>query len=486
MDLRTKLIFALVAVSLGSMLVLGLVVEPRVAEQLRDGTLAQLDELAEAKRESLGWIIVGWRDRVDLVGSHTQLRAGLDDFVRTGSRAAVATMERTLADALEASETLTLLRVQEADGYVVASATRGTRAPLPARTAADSVSDATRYVGVEFVGDGPPQVSFVSPLVHEGLALGTLVAVFEATELVALTGHSHDLGETGELLIVARDAAGAPRTLHPTRHDGGGPGGIVLPDGPSSIAARALEGISGSFWGDVVDYRGQAVWAATRLVPETGWGVIVKVDETEQRRPAEEFAAWLRRTSLVLAAFAILAGAVLGMRFAAPVQAVAGVADRIRSGDMKARATVSGEDEVGVLARAFNEMAEELEEQMTLLADFRKFFDVSIDLMCIASVDGYFKNTNPAFERELGWSREALLGKPFIDLVHPDDVAATLAEVAKLAQGIPTISFVNRYRCADGSWKRLRWATYPDESTGMLYAIAHVVDGTPRAFRGDS
>ena len=71
MDIRTRLVFALVAVSLGSMFVLGAVVAPRVDGYIRDGTLQQLDELAEAKRETLRWIIAGWRDGADLVASRT-------------------------------------------------------------------------------------------------------------------------------------------------------------------------------------------------------------------------------------------------------------------------------------------------------------------------------------------------------------------------------------------------------------------------------
>ena len=83
----------------------------------------------------------------------------------------------------------------------------------------------------------------------------------------------------------------------------------------------------------------------------------------------------------------------------------------------------------------------------------------------------------PAFEKALGWDREKLLGHPFLELVHPDDLKATEDEIAKLAQGIPTISFVNRFRCADGSWKRLRWTSYPEPETGLLYAIAREIEG---------
>lgn len=477
MDIRTKLIFALVAVALSSMFVLGAVVAPDVEQRLRVSTLSGLDELAESKREALMWILQGWRGRASLVASRTQLRASLDSHTRTGDPAAVDRMSRILSDALASSETATLLQVLDGEGGLVTSATRDTEAALPSREVASAAfeTDTAAYAGVEFVGEGPPQVSFVAPLTLDGRRIGTLVAVFAARELLELTGHYHGLGDTGEVLVIVRDVQGAPRTLHPTRHDSVPGVGGRLSGELGSITALAFSAAEQSAWEGVLDYRSQPVWVATRLVPETNWALVVKVDAAEETEPYAEFKRSLRRTAVILSAFAILAGFVLGLRFALPIHHLAEVANRIRGGEMTARATVGAEDEVGLLARTFNDMAGELEQQMSLLHEFRKFFDVSIDMMCMAGTDGFFKRVNPAFERSLGWSEEDLLKRPFFDFVHPDDMEKTEGEVAKLAQGIPTISFENRYECKDGSYVHLRWASYPDAETGMLYAIAHVM-----------
>ncbi|MEQ9323617.1 MAG: PAS domain-containing protein [Polyangiaceae bacterium] len=97
--------------------------------------------------------------------------------------------------------------------------------------------------------------------------------------------------------------------------------------------------------------------------------------------------------------------------------------------------------------------------------DFRRFASVSHDLFCTASGDGYFTWVSDRFTEVLGHSAEVLLTTPFIEFVHPDDVDATLAEVATLAQGVPTVQFSNRYRCADGSWRWFEWSTTPIEET---------------------
>jgi PAS domain S-box-containing protein len=106
--------------------------------------------------------------------------------------------------------------------------------------------------------------------------------------------------------------------------------------------------------------------------------------------------------------------------------------------------------------------------------DLDRFFDLSLDLLCVAGVDGYFRRLNPSFERVLGWTRDELLARPFLDFVHPEDVPATVAEVDKLSRGIPTVHFENRYLCKDGTYKRLAWTSAPAPG-GTLYAMARDV-----------
>ena len=109
-----------------------------------------------------------------------------------------------------------------------------------------------------------------------------------------------------------------------------------------------------------------------------------------------------------------------------------------------------------------------------------EFFNRPLDMLCIAGADGFFKLLNPAFSETLGFSTEELLARPLFDFVHPADVPATHAAMARVLSGLPVISFEHRFLCKDGSYRHLNWKCAP-AADGMLYASARDVTDARRA-----
>ena len=109
------------------------------------------------------------------------------------------------------------------------------------------------------------------------------------------------------------------------------------------------------------------------------------------------------------------------------------------------------------------------------------FFQVSIDMLCFLSFNGYFKRLNPAWERTLGFTREELMSRPFIDFVHPDDRERTLKQNAAVRSGGHALGFENRYLCKDGSFRWFRWNAAADSPNQVIYSVARDVTDAKRA-----
>ncbi len=104
----------------------------------------------------------------------------------------------------------------------------------------------------------------------------------------------------------------------------------------------------------------------------------------------------------------------------------------------------------------------------------RKLFDLSLDLLCVASFDGRFTLLNPAWQKKFGYSLEELYERKFLDFIHPDDLETTREEILKLKNdnGHQTIGFENRYKCKDGSYVYLHWNATSSPEHKLIFATA--------------
>ncbi len=104
--------------------------------------------------------------------------------------------------------------------------------------------------------------------------------------------------------------------------------------------------------------------------------------------------------------------------------------------------------------------------------EYRRFFDLSLDMLCLVDYNGYFKRLNQAWMQTLGYTEEELKAEPFMSFVHPDDQQSTMEASAEVFGGKDVAQFENRYRCKDGSYLWIEWqsAVVPDQQ--LIYAAA--------------
>ena len=104
-----------------------------------------------------------------------------------------------------------------------------------------------------------------------------------------------------------------------------------------------------------------------------------------------------------------------------------------------------------------------------------ELLDLALDLICVAGLDGYFKRVNKAWTEVLGYTKKELLTQPWINLVHPDDREATIAEAAKVFQGYKTMRFRNRCRSKNGSFRWILWTAAAPADGQFFYATGRDV-----------
>ncbi|MCF7788904.1 MAG: PAS domain S-box protein [Prosthecobacter sp.] len=130
---------------------------------------------------------------------------------------------------------------------------------------------------------------------------------------------------------------------------------------------------------------------------------------------------------------------------------------------------------LGMIGIASFIVRRDFEKRQQAEAERELFFTVPLDMLCIIKADGYLKRVNPAFTQILGWSARKLTTRPYIEFVHPDDRAATEAEIARqLAEGKGVLQFENRCLHKDGSSRVFWWKSVP-QPDGLIIATARDV-----------
>jgi len=107
--------------------------------------------------------------------------------------------------------------------------------------------------------------------------------------------------------------------------------------------------------------------------------------------------------------------------------------------------------------------------------DRGRLFELSLDMLCVAGLDGYFKQFNPAWTRTLGWTAEELKARPWLEFVHPDDREATEDARMELADDRSVLAFENRCRHKDGSYRWLSWSSQPVSEEGLVFSVVRDV-----------
>lgn len=110
-------------------------------------------------------------------------------------------------------------------------------------------------------------------------------------------------------------------------------------------------------------------------------------------------------------------------------------------------------------------------ERREIEAEYARFFNFSLDLLCITDNYGSFININPAWKKTLGYTLQELIAKSLIDFVHPEDREKAFYFI----QNGNSESFEVRFLCKNGDYKWLLWTFTHIKEKNLIYAVVHDV-----------
>ena len=149
--------------------------------------------------------------------------------------------------------------------------------------------------------------------------------------------------------------------------------------------------------------------------------------------------------------------------------------DRLQAEVTGLRAVLASRDRELQTAGSVKTRAPEDEHQRAIQEERDQLFALTTDLIGVAGFDGHFYRVNPAWTTALGWTAEEITARPWLDFVHPDDVASTTSAGEKLASGASISYFQNRYRTKNGAYRWLDWTAVPLVTQKLIYCIARDV-----------
>jgi PAS domain S-box-containing protein len=108
--------------------------------------------------------------------------------------------------------------------------------------------------------------------------------------------------------------------------------------------------------------------------------------------------------------------------------------------------------------------------------DEDRLWNMSTELLALANFDGSLTRLSSSWERALGYTQAELVGRSYLELVHPDDVEQTAARAgALLNPGYAAVTFENRCRAKDGGYRALVWSARTSSPPPVIYFVVHDV-----------
>ncbi|NES22222.1 MAG: response regulator [Symploca sp. SIO3E6] len=220
---------------------------------------------------------------------------------------------------------------------------------------------------------GEPELGFAIPIHDQfGNPIGTLATIVELQKLDELLKQGTGLGKSGKTYLVAKLAQKNVLILSEQSETEKEPEDVT-----SFGIDTAMEGNNG--YGLYLNYEGIPVLGVYRWLDKSDLALLAEINQKEAFAPARKLAWRILLIGLSSAELLLVAVYLLSRQISKPILAITDTAIQVAGGDLSLKAPVLSEDEIGVLARAFNAMASQLRDSFAALAKNNEELEMRVE-----------------------------------------------------------------------------------------------------------
>jgi PAS domain S-box-containing protein len=457
-SLMARLVGYLLVLSVLTVSVISALAYGQAAATLQQSLFSQLGAVATLKEDNLVRWVEDERQNVVFVAGTSEMEQQSERVLdaarpaaeRQTARAALSTYLRYVLTSASDSQELLIL---DLNGEVVLSTTPAHEGLSLAAEPFFIAGKSSTYVQTAYISSptGQPVITIATPLFDTGQRrIGVVASHLDLSRIERIVLERPGLGVSGETYLVARGDRLVSEARYPTL----APSDVVHSPGIEA----ALQSQNGA--GLYRNYAGIPVIGAYRWIDALGLALIAEIPQEEAFSPARRLAGVIAGVGLASTIVLVIGIYLLARQIARPILALTEAAVRITAGDLTQRSPVITQDEVGVLAQAFNQMTDQLrtlyQELQGSEEHFRSLIENASDIIMVLDRRGPIRYVSPAVERVLGYQPAEVMGRHFVRYIHPDDQAKTLAVAERAQPNSGVVSSVElRFRRVDGQWRVL-------------------------------
>ena len=380
------------------------------------------------------------------------------DNSNPGYKIAIERLTKYFSDIIAVKPSLQSIIITTNGGFVIFAYGENTNIQGKFRPLGDPTTYFTRegfnaVVPNFYTSNGKSAITFATPILDQNrVKMGAIAVNLDLKGVDDLIREKTGLGKSGETYLVGRT---------------GNKNVFISVDGNKPQFAQGIQSVGidaaiakNSGQGIYVNYNGVPVIGSYRWLTNQNLALLAEMSQAEAFEPANRLSRDILLIGLSSAGVLLVAVYLMSRRITQPILAIAETAREVADGNLNSSAPVLTEDEIGILAQAFNQMigqvkssnqtlsnySQTLEQRVTAataelqdtLSYLASIIDTIADGLLVTNVNGRITRFNPALTNIFALQNSDLTGK-FTEEVFGSEVSKLIENTKQPPHEISTM-----------------------------------------------